>query len=46
VVSGQDLVRSAVDDDRPVLAVSLEALFDRLQVASARVPGIAPEIRR
>jgi hypothetical protein len=37
VVSGKDLHGLAADDDRPVLAVLLEALLDRSDVPAARV---------
>ena len=44
VVAGEDLVVAAVDDDRPVLAVDLEALLDRCDVPAAGVAGVGAEL--
>jgi hypothetical protein len=44
VVSGEDLHRPAVDDERLILPVALEALLDRVEVTSARVLGVGAEL--
>jgi hypothetical protein len=44
VVAGENLAGGAVHDHRSVLAVSFQALGDRVDVSAPRVAGIGPKL--